>query len=484
MSLRTRLVLAMLSLTALGLLVAGIVTYTEQKSFLLDRLDQQAQAALPTVSRELDEQGVKVPGYVDRGPDKKHGGPGGRGGPGPGPDATVSLPPGTYGQRRDASGDVIGNVVLAYGDTPPAPRIPDDLEPGEVVTVGSAGDLEYRAVAQPTGGQPGTTIAAVPMSEADRTLDRLLRVEALVIGGVLLTLALLGWVVVRLGLRPLDRIADTAGAIAAGDLSRRVAPGPPATEVGRLGIALNEMLDRLEQAFREREASEGRLRRFLADASHELRTPLASIRGYAELFRIGAARDRADVDKSMRRIESESARMGVVVEDLLTLARLDEVHAVVRERVDVGQVVRDAAEDARAMDPSRAVDVRVQNGAVVNGDPHQLRQIVANLMRNAVVHTPAGTPIDVAVTPRGEKVVLEVRDHGPGLPTSDTAALFERFWRTEKGRARGRAGAGLGLAIVAGLVAAHEGTVTAENAADGGARFVVTLPVEDENRVP
>jgi two-component system OmpR family sensor kinase len=468
----------MLALTGLGLLVAGTITYAEQKSFLLDRLDQQARAALPSVSRQLDEKGINVPGYDNR-RDFDRGGFEPGGGPGHGPDASVSLPPGTYGQRRDAGGDVVGNIVLSYGEeVPPVPRIPDDLEPGKLVTVGSSSDLEYRVVAEPTGGQPGTTIAAVPMAEANRTLDRLLRVEAFVIGGVLLALALLGWFVVRLGLRPLDRIASTAGEIAGGDLSRRVSPVDSTTEVGKLGIALNEMLDRLEEAFREREASEHRLRRFLTDASHELRTPLASIRGYAELFRIGAARDSADVEKAMRRIESESARMGVVVEDLLTLARLDEVHDVVRERVDLAQLARDAADDARAMDPSRAVSVQTDGSAVLDGDPHQLRQVVGNLMRNAVVHTPEGTPIEVAVTPRDGRVVLEVRDHGPGLPTTDPETLFERFWRAEKGRARGRAGAGLGLAIVAGLVAAHDGKVTAENAVGGGARFVVVLPAQ------
>ena len=469
----------MLALTALGLLVAGAVTYAEQKSFLQDRVDQQARAALPSVSRELDEQGVNVPGYEDR---HKPGGPGdhggrGAGGRGGGPDASVSLPPGTYGQRRDASGQVLGNAVFSYGEEALAvPKIPADLKPGEVTTVGSSGGPEYRVVAQQTDGQPGTTIVAVPMAEADRILDRQLRVEAIVIGSVLIALALLSWLIVRLGLRPLDRIGDTAGAIAAGDLSRRVSPATQSTEVGRLGIALNAMLDRLEDAFREREASENRLRRFLADASHELRTPLASIRGYAELFRIGAARESRDVEKAMRRIESESARMGVVVEDLLTLARLDEVHDVVREPVDLAQVARDAADNARAMDPGRTVAVRADGGSVVTGDPHQLRQVVGNLMRNAVVHTPAGTPIEVAVTPRGAQVVLEVRDHGPGVPTTDPDALFERFWRAEKGRSRGRAGAGLGLAIVAGLVAAHEGTVTAQNAEGGGARFVVMLP--------
>ncbi len=374
---------------------------------------------------------------------------------------------------------MLGNVVFSYGQSRlPAPDIPADLTPGSVVTVDSTagGGVRYRAVAEETGDQPGTTIAAVPMTEVDRTLDRLLRVEALVIGGVLLALALLSWVIVRVGLRPLDRIGETAGAIAAGDLSRRVEPATPSTEVGRLGIALNAMLDRLEQAFAEREASESRLRRFLADASHELRTPLASIRGYAEVFRIGAARDEADTEKAMRRIESETARMGLLVEDMLTLARLDELHDAVREEVDLAQLARDAASDARAIDPGRNIAVAGEEHAVVLGDPHQLRQVLANLMRNALVHTPADTPIEVSVARNDGRVSLEVRDHGPGLPTTDPNALFERFWRAEKGRSRGRAGAGLGLAIVAGIVTAHDGTVTAENAPDRGARFVVTLP--------
>ena len=374
---------------------------------------------------------------------------------------------------------MLGNVVFSYGQARlPAPDIPADLTPGSVVTVDSTAgsDVRYRAVAEETGDQPGTTIAAVPMTEVDRTLDRLLRVEALVIGGVLLALALLSWLIVRVGLRPLDRIGATAGAIAGGDLSRRVEPATPSTEVGRLGIALNAMLDRLEQAFAEREASESRLRRFLADASHELRTPLASIRGYAELFRTGAARDEENTEKAMRRIESETARMGVLVEDLLTLARLDELHDFVREDVDIAQLARDAASDARAIDPGRHIAVSGEQHAVVQGDPHQLRQVLGNLMRNALVHTPSDTPIEVSVARNDGRVSLAVRDHGPGLPTTDPNAVFERFWRAEKGRSRGRAGAGLGLAIVAGIVTAHDGTVTAENAPDHGARFVVDLP--------
>ena len=305
-----------------------------------------------------------------------------------------------------------------------------------------SGDLRYRAVATRPARAASTIVVAVPLGEVDETLDRLLLVEALVILGVLLVLGVAAAWLVRLGLRPLDRMGTTAGIIARGDLSRRVTPATPRTEVGRLGLALNAMLERLEEAFAQRQASEDRLRRFLSDASHELRTPLASIRGYAELFRMGAAREPADVEKAMRRIEEEAARMGVLVEDLLALARLDEQREPVREPVDVSAIARDAVDDARATAPDRRIDVDAPSGAGVLADPHQLRQVLANLLRNAIVHTPAGTPVEVTVARAADNVVVQVRDHGPGLPDGDPDALFERFWRSEGGRERGRAGAG------------------------------------------
>jgi two-component system OmpR family sensor kinase len=348
--------------------------------------------------------------------------------------------------------------------------------------VRSAGssELRYRLYASATPGDPShMTVVAVPFTEIDATLNHLLLIEALVIAAVLIALAAAAWWLVRLGLRPLDRIGATAGAIAAGDLSHRVERAEPRTEVGRLGLALNAMLARLEQAFAERRASEERLRRFLADASHELRTPLSSIRGYAELFRIGAAREGPDVEKAMSRIEDESARMGVLVEDLLALARLDEVRDAHREPVDLAGLARDAVHDAQAVAPDREIELRDagDGAAVVDGDPDQLRQVLANLMRNALVHTPAGTPIEVALRTAGDDATLEVRDHGPGLPTKDPSELFDRFWRADPGRGRGRAGAGLGLAIVAGIVHAHGGRAEAADAEGGGARFTVVLPL-------
>ena len=371
---------------------------------------------------------------------------------------------------------------LPAGETAPAdPKLPANIRTGAPFTVGSVGSggLRYRVIAQPAP-DGGTTIAALPLTEVDATLSQLLLIEGLVFSGVLLALGFGAWWIVRLGLRPLDAIGVTAGAIAAGDLTRRVDHAEPRTEVGRLGLSLNAMLARLEEAFAERRASEERLRRFLADASHELRTPLSSIRGYAELFRIGAASEPEDVAKAMTRIEDESARMGVLVEDLLALARLDEVREQVREPVDLAALAGDAVDDARAVAPEREITLHgcdEDDAVVVDGDPGQLRQVLSNLMRNALVHTPAGTPIEVSVRARNGDATLAVRDHGPGLPTDDPSELFDRFWRADPGRGRGRAGAGLGLAIVAGVVAAHGGRAVAADAEGGGARFEVVLPL-------
>ena len=477
MSLRTRLVAGLLALAAIGLLLLGGITYAEQRSFLLERVDQQARAAVFPLRHELDDLSVSLPG--DRG-SERHPQPDGDGparpGDGDGP-PDVNLPPGTYGEARDAAGRVVDTTALSYGQEALArPKLPESLAPGEFATVDAvSGDLRYRVYAADDRGG-GSLLVAVPLRETDSTLSRLLLVEGLVIAGVLVALGLLALWLVRLGLRPLDRMGETAGAIAAGDMSRRVEPATERTEVGRLGLALNAMLARLEEAFAQRQRSEDRLRRFLADASHELRTPLSSIRGYAELFRIGAARDEADVAKAMRRIEEEAARMGVLVEDLLALARLDEVRDHVREEVDLAQRAQDAVDDARATAPDREIAFRPAGPAPVSGDPDQLRQVLGNLLRNALTHTPAGTPVEVSVGREGAEVRVDVRDHGPGLPTHDPNTLFERFWRAEGGRERGRGGAGLGLAIVAGIVAAHGGRFAAENAPGGGARFSVWFP--------
>jgi two-component system, OmpR family, sensor kinase len=434
----------------------------------------------PALAHALDsesDEGAVSGGAPTRGV-LAHGAGSPAGPPGGGPN--LNLPPGTYGQRRDASGKVLGRpVLITLGQAaPPAPRIPTRVPVDKLFTVGSVGSsgLRYRVFAHRDPSAAGLTIVAVPLREVDQTLSRLRLVEALVILGVLAALGLSAFFVVRLGLRPLDRMEATAGQIAAGELSHRVSPATSRTEVGRLGLALNAMLERLEQAFVQREASEERLRRFLADASHELRTPLASIRGYAELFRMGATRDEAGTQLAMRRIEEESKRMGVLVEDLLTLARLDEAPTPIRQSVDLAALARDAVEDAHATDPGRAIDLSAPHPALVLGDPHQLRQVLANLMRNALVHTPARTPIAVSVEQDEQGVTVCVRDHGEGLPDASSEHLFDRFWRAEGGREKGKAGAGLGLAIVAGVVEGHGGRISARDAPGGGALFVVKLP--------
>jgi two-component system OmpR family sensor kinase len=407
-SLRGRLVAGVLVLAAAGMLLVGAVTYASQRSFQLDRVDSQLSGAIFGLQHQFKDGNQA--GFGD--------GPG-RGGPPPGGGA----PSDTFGQLRDSSGNVLDDAFLGDAETGEKPDLPKDIELGRPETVDTSIG-EYRVLAQ--SGPRGTiTVAAIPMSATNQTLERLLLVEGIVIAAVLALVGGFALVVVRVGLLPLDRMGHTAAAIAGGDLSHRVETTDQRTEVGRLGIALNRMLDRLEDAFAAREASQERLRRFIADASHELRTPLVSIRGYAELFRMGAAREPQDVAKAMRRIEEEAARMGVLVEDLLTLARLDEVREAPHGAVDLAVLARDAVDDARATAPDREIELHAHPVAV-NGDADQLRQVLANLLRNALVHTPPGTPIEVSVDRDNGAVKLRVRDHGPGLPTDEADAQFDR----------------------------------------------------------
>jgi len=238
----------------------------------------------------------------------------------------------------------------------------------------------------------------------------------------------------------------------------------------------------IEQAFADRGESEDRLRRFLSDASHELRTPLASIRGYAELFRLGAASEPEALERAMARIEAEATRMGVLVENLLLLARLDELPEMRLVPVDLRELAEQAAQDTRVVAAEREVRLTANDAVQVLADPEQLRQLLANLTRNAVIHTPPGTTIEISLRREGDRAVLEVRDHGPGLPAGAGDQVFDRFWRAEGGRSRGRGGSGLGLAIVKAIVQAHHGEVHAGNASDGGAVFRVTLPIMQATR--
>jgi two-component system OmpR family sensor kinase len=473
MSLRARLMLGLLALAAVGLLVADAISYAALRSYLFDRTDQQVQTAVQVVGR-----GLGAPQVIQ----------GGRGRftipvppppPGGAPGSPPDLPPGIYGELRNPQGKVV-HETRAFGQPKPElpAKIPVSSSPGSpaVFTVPGTGPSDFRAAAYSPGPSAGTVVAAVSLQDVNQTLSHLRLIGGIVTAAVLAALAALAWWVIRIGLRPLERMQETANAIAGGDMSARVETTNERTEVGRLGASLNSMLGQIERAFAEREASEERLRRFLADASHELRTPLTSIRGYAEAFRLGPARDPDELEKAMSRIEDEAARMGVQVDELLTLARLDEVRQRARRPVDLATVAAEACADARAASPGRIIELAAGSRAEVTGDEGQLHQVVANLLRNAVQHTPGGSPIDVSVSAGGRDVTLAVRDHGEGLPPGAAEHAFERFWRHERVRRSDDGGAGLGLAIVAAIAEAHGGRAVARDAPGGGAVFEVVLP--------
>jgi signal transduction histidine kinase len=349
-------------------------------------------------------------------------------------------------------------------------------------------------------------VVGVDLGSVNTTLSWLARLDLLVGVIVVVALAVVGVAIVRASLRPLDDIEQTAQAIAAGDLSRRVPDLDPRTEVGRLARSLNRMLTQIESSFQARSRSEAaarrseeRMRQFVADASHELRTPLTAMRGYAEYYRQrGGVRDATaqtngagqlsgpDLDRIMQRVEQESARMGVLVEDMLLLARLDQQRPLERRPVDLLTLAADAVQDARIIAPGRAIDLNVGSATafLVLGDEVRLRQVIGNLMSNALSHTPDGTPVTVAIVagPRDPEpsVVLEVTDQGPGMPPEQAEHVFERFYRGDQARTRKTGGTGLGLAIVAALVTAHGGSVALRTAPGQGATFRVTLPLAPE----
>ena len=293
----------------------------------------------------------------------------------------------------------------------------------------------------------------------------------------------------RVGLRPLGRIEHTAAAIAGGDLSQRVENDDPRTEVGRLGGALNTMLGQIEEAFDERTASENRLRRFIADASHELRTPLAAVRAYAELFDRGARERPEDLERSMNGIQRESRRMGLLVDDLLLLARLDQGRPLERKPVELEDVARDAVEAARTLDPGREIELDAPVAVEVQGDRERLRQILDNLLANVRAHTPAGSAATVRVLNGGDSAVIEVADAGPGLSDEQLSHAFERFYRGDASRSRDAGGAGLGLAIISAIAESHGGSATVVNKGRNGGhgltvRVVIPLAAAPLAAVP
>jgi len=354
------------------------------------------------------------------------------------------------------------------GREPQQPAADTDPREPEVVTVGSVeGDGSWRAMQLPLpdGSQ---ALVAVPLDRVDATARRTTAAILVAAAAVLLAIAVAGWWLLRLGLRPIAEVTQVADAIAGGDRSRRVRGGAPGTEAHHLARAFNVMLD--EQA-----ATEAKLRQFVADASHELRTPVSAIGGFADLWRQGAV-DPDQLDDVMRRIGQESARMRGLVEDLLLLARLDQGRALCLEPVDLAALAADAVLDASATHPSRQVSLHAPEPVLVQGDEARLRQVLANLLSNALVHTDATTTVEVRAEPRGDAALLVVGDDGPGMAPEAAARAFDRFWRADPSRARAGTGAGLGLAIVRSIVAAHHGEVRLDTAAGAGTTVRVVLP--------
>lgn len=374
---------------------------------------------------------------------------------------------------------------LREGDAPVpeiTPAQADALREGRAVTVGSDQDTRYRLLARiDRDGVLG--VLGLSLDDVDSAVRRLVTVLAIAVASVLGVLALVTWWVIRLGVRPVQQMTATAGAIAAGDLSQRVPESEPGTEAGELGVALNAMLGRIEEAFDQKAASEARLRQFVGDASHELRTPVTTIRGYAELYRTGALEARPELDEAMRRTEQEAIRMGTLVDDLLRLARLDQGRPIVRTDVDLGAVVADSVRDARARAPEREVRLHSTGPLVVSGDEDALRQVVGNVIGNALVHAP-DAPVDVHVRAEGDVAVVEVVDAGPGMAPSDAERAFERFYRADGSRARHSGGSGLGLAIVDATVRAHGGTASLHSELGRGTTVRLVIPREAQAVTP
>lgn len=469
--LRVRLIAVLLVLLLLALTLTAAATAALMRRDLMSRVDQDLKRAYPAVAQQaLDTLRNQSPNRLPSGY------------------AVVFYP--TDGSPA---------VEIDPTGLSSRPSVPDQLPLDDprvsstaAFTIASRDTAgSWRAVAGRLRTNTATFVVAVPLQSVDHTVRRLVLVELLIGLTVLATCAAIGWYAVQRAFRPLKEIEDTAAAIADGELGRRIPTRTAKDEVTSLSRSLNVMLAQIEQSFAAREASEERMRQFVADASHELRTPLAAVRGYAELYRQGAVRDPGDVASAMSRIEGEAGRMSGLVEDLLMLARLDDQRPLQIAPVDLLVLAADAAQDARAIDPTRDITIVGLAGpvepTVVPGDEAKLRQLLANLVSNALNHTPVGSPLELAVGLREHdgQAVLEVRDHGPGVDPAKARKVFERFYRADPSRQRGAGGGnGLGLAIAAAIVGGHGGRIGVAQTPGGGATFIVELPTANSQQGP
>jgi two-component system OmpR family sensor kinase len=398
--------------------------------------------------------------------------------------------------RYNRQGSITLTLPSGFADSPdPLPALPNYTggvpasDIGRVMEVPSAdGTMRYRVLL--VSGRLGAVLAlAAPLTGVEGAMQTLVRFLLFIGIATIAVVLAVAWLIVRRGLLPVERVANAAEKIADGDLTHRAGVPHDNTEVGRLGAAFDGMLDQLQGAFyRQHQAltakqdSEDRLRRFVADASHELRTPVTAIRGYAELYRAGGLADPSALENAMGRIEGESKRMGTLVDDLLLLARLDQGRPLRHDAVDLSRICVDAVADFRAAAPTHPAVASVDPGVSVVGDDDRLRQVVANLLTNVRVHTPPETAIEVVLrptsTPDGARwAELRVVDHGPGIPPEHAAKVFDRFYRADAARSRDTGGSGLGLSIVASIVAAQGGRLWHEATPGGGATFAALLPL-------
>ncbi|MFC4631323.1 sensor histidine kinase [Promicromonospora alba] len=483
--LRARLVAIISLLLAAGLGIAAVATTTVVSNFLVQQVDLELRTASVDLNPILETLQSDIP---------------------------QALPSDYYVQITYENGHVkgLGTEAARRFGKPDLPTMTleeakqSNRNPFTVRAVtDAAGSESWRVVALPVTllatGEPAVVQVSLPLVGMDKTVSILTRTLILSGLGIVLLGGLTAWVLVERSLRSLRSVEHTAAQIAAGDLSQRVPEAPAGTEMGSLAASLNAMLTQIERAFAAQEASEVRMRQFVSDASHELRTPVATIRGYGELYRMGALDSTEKVDDTMLRIEDAARRMGTLVNDLLVLARLDEGRPIARADVDLVALARDSVQDLHALDPTREVSLvpldaaaapddpagKMPDTLVVEGDSDRLRQVVTNLIGNVARHTPAGTPAEIALGVRKDDgvAVLEVRDHGPGLSEEQGRRIFERFYRADSSRTRESGGSGLGMAIVAAIVGTHGGHVEVVPTDGGGLTVQVALPTGDTPEV-